>query len=103
MTIFQNIINVTTIEKEQPDDTTSKQKMGRMAVGRMAIGEEQPEAALLKGTVSTSYAKPCMRRGFYTIVEKARASLVSLNILEVMKDKTEDDLNPIKAGPFFGT
>ena len=68
MTIFQNIINVTTIEKEQPDDTTSKQKMGRMAVGRMAIGKEEPEAALLKGTVSTSYAKLCMRRGFYTFV-----------------------------------
>ena len=45
LTIFQNIINVTTIEKEQPDDTTSKQKMGRMAVGRMAIGKEEPEAA----------------------------------------------------------
>ena len=63
MTIFQNIINVTTIEKEQPDETTSKQKMGRMAVGRMAIGKEEPEAALLKGTVSTSYAKLYMRRG----------------------------------------
>ena len=57
MTIFQNIINVTTIEKEQPDDTTSKQKMGRMAVGRMAIGKEEPEAALLKGTVFTSLSK----------------------------------------------
>ena len=69
----------------------------------MATGKEEPEAALLKGTVSTSYAKPCMRRGFYTYVIKARASLVSLNILDGMKDKTEDDLNPIKAGPFFGT
>ena len=66
MTIFQNIINVTTIEKEQPDDTTSKQKMGRMAVGRMAIGKEEPEAALLKGTVSTSYAKLCMRNSLRT-------------------------------------
>ena len=68
MTIFQNIINVTTIEKEQPDDTTSKQKMGRMAVGRMSIGKEEPEAAKLKGTVSTSYAKLYMRRGFNFIL-----------------------------------
>ena len=61
LTIFQNIINVTTIEKEQPAITTSKEKIGRMAVGRMAIGKEEPEAALLKGTVSTSYVKLCMR------------------------------------------
>ena len=51
MTIFQNIIDVTTIEKEQPDNTTSKQTIGRMAIGRMAIGKEEPKAASLKGTV----------------------------------------------------
>ena len=51
MTIFQNIIDVTTIEKEQPDNTTSKQTIGRMAIGRMAIGNEEPETPLLKGTV----------------------------------------------------
>ena len=67
MTIFQNIIDVTTIEKEQPDNTTSKQTIarmtiGRMAIGRMAIEKEEPEAALLKGTVSTCNAKPCIRR-----------------------------------------
>ena len=62
MTIFQNIIDVTTIEKEHPDNTASKQKIGRMAIGRMAIEKEEPEAALLKGTVSTCNAKPCIRR-----------------------------------------
>ena len=62
MTIFQNIIDVTTIEKELPDNTASKQKIGRMAIGRMAIEKEEPEAALLKGTVSTCNAKPCIRR-----------------------------------------
>ena len=56
MTMFQNIIDVTTIEKEQPDNTTSKQTIarmtiGRMAIGRMAIGNEEPETPLLKGTV----------------------------------------------------
>ena len=66
MTIFQNIIDVTTIEKEQPDNTASKQKIGRMAIGRMAIEKEEPEAALLKGTVSTSYAKLCMRNSLRT-------------------------------------
>ena len=67
MTIFQYIIDVTTIEKEQPDNTASKQKIGRMAIGRMAIGrmaieKEEPEAALLEGTVFTCNAKPCIRR-----------------------------------------
>ena len=68
MTIFQNILDVTTIEKEQPDNTTSKQKIGQMAIGRMAIGKEEPEAALLKGTAFTSLSKPCMRIGFNFIL-----------------------------------
>ena len=62
MTIFQNVIDVTTIEKELPDNTASKQKIGRMAIGRMAIEKEEPEAALLEGTVFTCNAKPCIRR-----------------------------------------
>ena len=62
MTIFQNIIDVTTIEKEQPDNTTSKQTIGRMAIGRMAIGKEEPEASLLKGTVFIPFLP---RVGFY--------------------------------------
>jgi hypothetical protein len=46
--VVTNVAVVTTTEKEQPDNTTSKQKIGRMAIGRMAIGKEEPEAALLK-------------------------------------------------------
>ena len=104
MTIFQNIIDVTTIEKEQPDNTTSKQKIGQMAIGRMAIGKEEPGAALLKGTVSTSNAKPFIPRvGFYTFATKARASLVSLNILDGTKDKPDDVLNLKTDRPLVGT
>ena len=98
------MIDVTTIEKEQPDNTTSKQTIGRMAIGRMAIGKEEPEAALLKGTVSISNAKPFLPRvGFYTFAIKARVSLVSLNILDGTKDKTDDALNLKTDQPLVGT
>ena len=94
MTIFQNIIDVTTIEKEHPDNTASKQKIGRMAIGRMAIEKEEPEAALLKGTVSTCNANLVyVEFGFYTFVIKARTSLISLDILDGTKDRTEHVLN----------